>query len=315
MTPVSPNSAAPEFAIFGDPSWEQFQLTIRIENAGTRAGLAIAVTATPTSSLALVAWVDEGQRKLRIVTHTGNVENELASAPMPDGVVAPYTLQLLAFDDELQAQINSITVKAPRGEFRAGRLALATQGAASFSTLTVDGIDAYRFEFTASRYDDFAVHIGSFGGALTPVESLASPAKTIGQLLTAQAKFDDWLASLALPLRATVDRLEICVHRDQQGGDLLLIESPEPLPLGGDVTVTMFREGSGGFESIQPIIIVSDASQCRSLVIPIGFGGTPIALGPGTYRIGFSLDRVRYRASTPDTDSNLRQTESLILSV
>ncbi len=94
-----------------------------------------------------------------------------------------------------------------------------------------------------------------------------------------------------------------------------MIESPEPLPLGGDVTVTMFREGSGGFESIQPIIIVSDASQCRSLVIPIGFGGTPIALGPGTYRIGFSLDRVRYRASTPDTDSNLRQTESLILSV
>ncbi|MGH7622211.1 MAG: hypothetical protein ACREMU_07715, partial [Gemmatimonadaceae bacterium] len=194
MTPVSPNSASPEFAIFGEPSWEQFQLTARIEDAGSQAGIAIAVTATVTSSLALVAWIDEGQRKLRIVTRTGSVENELAAAALPDGMVAPYTIELLAFDDQLQARVGNVTLSAPRNEFRAGRLALAALGPASFSTLTVDGIDAYRFEFISSRYEDFAAHIGSFSGSPAALDSLAAPTKTISQLLTAQARFDDWIA-------------------------------------------------------------------------------------------------------------------------
>jgi hypothetical protein len=260
-----------------------------------------------TSSLALIAWIDEDQRKLRIVTRTGSVENELAAASLPDGVVAPYSLQLFAYDDQLQARVGNVTVSAPRGEFRAGRLALSAQGPASFSTLTVDGIDAYRFEFIASRYDDFAAHIGSFRGAPVALDSLVAPAKPISELLTAQAGFDDWIAALALPLRATVDRLEISTHRGAQGVDLFLIESPEPLPLGGDVSLGMFREGTGGFESIQPIIVVLDKSQCRSLVIPMGAGGG--------YRCGFWLDRARYRASAPDNDSNLRQSASLAFSM
>ena len=314
MTPVNPSSASPEFAIFGDPSWQQFHLTTRIENAGSRAGVAIAVTATPTASLALVTWVDETQRKLRIVTRTGFIENELATAPLTDSLTAPYTLELFAFDDQLQARIGSVTVSVPRQEFRAGQLALAAQGPASFSTLTVDGIDAYRFEFTSSRYDDFTAHIGSFRGAL-PLQSLTPPAKTIAQLFSAQTKFDDWISTLALPLRASVDRLEISIHRAGQNSDLLLIESPEPLPLGGDVSPAMFRQGTGGFESIQPIFVVPDDSQSRALVIPMGPGGLPIALTPGKYRLAFRLDRVRYRASTPDPNSNLRQAASLILAL
>jgi hypothetical protein len=315
MTPVTSANAAPEFAIFGEPSWQQFQLTARIEKAGSRAGVAIAVTTTVSSSLALVAWIDEGQRKLRIVTRTGNAENELAAAALPDGLVAPYTLQLFAYDDELQARVGSVAVSALRGEFRAGRLALAAQGPAAFSTLTVDGIDAYRFEFTASRFDDFAAHIGSFGGTVTPLDFLAAPAKTIAQLLAAQAKFEDWISELAMPLQTTVDRLTISAHKGTPGVDLLLIESPEPLPVGRDVSLGMFREAGGGFESIQPIIVFLDESQCRTLVIPMGSGGVPIVLAPGGYRFGFRLDRVRYRAATPDTDSNLRTGASVRFTV
>jgi hypothetical protein len=313
LTPVNP-SVFPEFAIFGDPAWEQFQLTTRIENAGSRAGVAIAVTATPTTSLALIAWVDETQRELRIVTRTGLVENELASAALPDTLTAPYTLQLFAFDDEVQARLGSVVVSALRQEFRAGQLALAAQGPGAFSSLTVDGIDAYRFEFTASRYDDFAAHIGSFRAPVA-LESLTPASKTIAQLFAAQTKFDDWISALALPLRASTDRLEISIHRAGQNADLLLVESPEPLPLGEDVSLGMFRELNGGFESIQPIVVVPDASRSRALVIPMGAGATPIALTPGKYRLVFTLDRVRYRSSTPDTDSNFRQGVPLVLTL
>jgi hypothetical protein len=75
----------------------------------------------------------------------------------------------------------------------------------------------------------------------------------------------------------------------------------------------MFRRGAGGAQSIQPVVVLDD-SQSRALVIPMG-ATAPIALAPGQYRLGFSLDRVRYRASTPDTDSNLRQAASLVLTV
>jgi len=284
MTPVNPTGESPQFAIFGDPSWQQFQLTTRIESAGSRAGVAIAVTAAPTTSLALVTWVDESQRKLRIVSQSGLVENELAAAGLPDALTAPYTLELSAFDDQLQARVGSVSVSAPRQAFRSGQLALAAQGPASFWSLTVDGIDAYRFEFTTSRYDDFAAHIGSFR-EVVPVQSLSPPAKTIPQLFAAQTTFNDWISKLAIPLRATVDRLEISIHRTGQNADLLLIESPEPLPLGGDVSVSMFRRGAGGAESIQPVVVVLDDSQSRALVIPMG-ATAPIALAPGQYRLG-----------------------------
>jgi hypothetical protein len=120
--------------------------------------------------------------------------------------------------------------------------------------------------------------------------------------------------TLALPLRATVDRLEMGVHRAGPDADLLLIESAEPLPLGGDVSLAMFRLGFGGAESIQPVFVVLDDSQTRALVIPVG-ATAPIALTPGQYRLGFSLDRARYRASTQDAQSNLSQAASLVLTL
>jgi hypothetical protein len=55
---------------------------------------------------------------------------------------------------------------ASRDDLRQGRLALAAQGPASFASLIVDGIDAYRYEFVTSRFTDFAAHIKSFRGVV-----------------------------------------------------------------------------------------------------------------------------------------------------
>lgn len=313
LKPVSPNPAVTQFALFGDDSWEHFRVTTDLDPAGGRAGIAIAVTIVAGVSQELIVWVDGAQQKLVLARRSGDVETEITSAVLPTGTTAPYALEIQAFDDEVQAQIGETRVAADRQDLRAGRLALAAEGSVSFSSLMVDGLDAYRFEFMTSRFDDFSAHIGSFSGSSLAWESLAPPSQTIAQLLTSKPQFDAWITALALPLRTTVERINISVHRSGQEIDLILVESPEPLPLGQDITLEIFQKGSGGTETLVSIVIKLDGSQTRALVVPVASDGTAQSIAAGEYRFQFGLDRPRYRAAVPDNDSNLRQIASLAL--
>jgi hypothetical protein len=136
---------------------------------------------------------------------------------------------------------------------------------------------------------------------------LAAPAKSVAQLLQSAAPFDQWVTAFALPLGNALERVELSAHRHGSNADFLLIESPEPLPLGGDVTIILYRHGAGNTEILAPVIVVSDASQSRSLIVPVAAGGVPVSLAPGDYHIDFALNRSRYAASTVDGDSNYEQ--------
>ena len=127
---------------------------------------------------------------------------------------APYALEVSAFDDQVRAQIGGTVATASRDDLRQGRLALAAQGPASFASLIVDGIDAYRYEFITSRFTDFAAHIASFNGTVPNLDSLAAPSRTIAQLLQSGATFDQWVTSETLPLAASLKSIEISAHRD-----------------------------------------------------------------------------------------------------
>ena len=285
LAPANPGPV--RFAVFGESSWEHVQIEARIDDPGARAGVAIAVDATSS----MVIWIDETQRRLRIVTRTGDTETEVGSAGLSGQ--APYILSVAAYDDDVRAAVGPVEVSAPRGTRRAGRVAFVAEGAAVFSSVHVDGLDAYRFEFTASRFDDLAAHVGSFSGAVQEVKSLAPPAQSVAAMLAANATFDQWVTGFALPLRTVVDRLEISRHTT----GFLLVESPDPL--GPDVAVTFSQGGTD-----QSITLVRDSAGRRILVFP----STSTA---GDCALTFRIDRPRYRASTADSDSNLRASASV----
>jgi hypothetical protein len=178
----------------------------------------------------------------------------------------------------------------------------------------VDGLVAYRFEFVTSRFDDFLAHIASFR-ALTSLNGFAAASMSLQQLLLTSAGFDTWTSALAIPLRAEVERLEIGVQRSHDGVTALLVESPERLPLGLEVTLRIFRTEAGGSETLMPSISVLAGTQCAAFIVPVAADGSPTFLATGTYRLEFSLDRIRYRALVTDDDSNLRQVASLTLTV
>jgi hypothetical protein len=172
-------------------------------------------------------------------------------------------------------------------------MALVTQGPASFASLRVDGLDAYRFEFVTSRYDDFASHIGSSGGEVGEVQSLAAPTRSVAELRTANARFSEWIAALAIPLRAEPRRLEISSH----ASGLFLIESPEPL--GPDIAIKVFQNAAE-----QPSLTLVDETASRMLVVC----DAPVT---GDIRLEFRVDRSRYRSMLADSQSNLQETASV----
>jgi len=60
--------------------------------------------------------------------------------------------------------------------------------------------------------------------------------------------------------------------------------------------------------------VLLDGGQCRALVVPCA--PAPIGaltLPPGRYRVDLAIDRPRFRAATPDSDSRLRQHASIDL--
>ena len=80
--------------------------------------------------------------------------------------------------------------EADRGEVREGRVALVTDGAASFDTLLVDGLDLFAVGFATSRYASFSEHIASRAATVAvhaPDGMGAPPVRTPAEVLADDA--------------------------------------------------------------------------------------------------------------------------------
>ena len=260
----SPADNIRRLALFGDSDWNHVQIYTTVDPQGGQAGIAVGVAGLAGGTRALLAVVDEGADRLRIIERRQGSTTEISAAPLEEGTLAPFALQVLAYDDRLQARVGETIVEAPRGEAREGRLALVAQGGGSFQDLAVEPLDAYRFYFHSSRYNSFEEHIASFGGgnfglgvlsfaALgqddpTAVATLLSETRPQIEMLMAadadlelrQRLFDLWLQTLLIPVAEEAKRLSLSrIVDDTDRTHLLLLESPEPLPFSRDVSLML----------------------------------------------------------------------------
>jgi hypothetical protein len=120
--------------------------------------------------------------------------------------------------------------------------------------------------------------IGSSAGDVGWLQLLAAPVPTRAELRSANAMFSEWVAALAIPLRAEPRRLEISWH----DSGFFLIESPEPL--GRDVTVRLFENSA----ERQTLTLVDETASRMLLVCDTS--------AAGDIRLEFRLDRTCYRA-------------------
>ena len=200
------------------------------------------------------------------------VDTDLASGPLAGD--APYLLEVTAFDDEVRARVGRSEVVAPRNAFRAGRMALVAQGPASFASLRVDGLDAYRFEFMTSSYDDFAGHVGNWEGKSASFSHLRQPRTPRPNFVMQTRASPNGLRHLRYRFAPT-RRLEISSH----ASGMFLIESPEPL--AADVSIRLFQNSAE-----KPSLTLADETASRMLIVC----DAPLT---GDIRLEFRLDRSR----------------------
>jgi len=274
-------------AQFGEPDWLHYEVQLRIAALGTRAGIALALTGTS----ALAIWLDA--TTLHIASRTGAQETELATAPV--GAAPALTLSVTAYDDTIVATAGTARLSVPRGDAREGRLALLAEGAASFASLRVDGLDAWRAEFDISRFDDFATHVGSFGGTVRRLPAIGTPAATVAELAGRGAPFSEWVAALGIALQQDLETLDIGLH----ASGVLVIESPEPF--GGDLRITLRQGGSD-----LPARLVADAHGVAFLLVP----DAPLV---GDVELEFGISLQRYRTANADGTSHLVQSHTLAI--
>ena len=343
-------------AIFGESDWNHIRVNTTVDPADATAGIGITVTGMGTSVAAgvtaLIDARDASQPILRLADAAGATLAE-ANLPGPPDAAAPWSLEVVAFDDQIRALVGEVTVQAARGAAREGRLSLVTTGGARFAGLSVEAIDAHRFHFTASRYRDLANHVGTFSGTTnTFPATVAMPSATFTAMLAAippvmdasadpearQRLFDQWIAALALAVRPQPDALEITRLVRNGLTEALLLESDEPLPFADDLSLTMSQvvgseigDGIGERPLVDsnldpnpsrasiparqqiviklPIVVLTDGTQNRALVIPADAGaGGPSALPPGEYQLDWTLARSRFRSDQPHPDATLRAT-------
>jgi len=250
-----------QFAELGDTTWDHVTATVALAPGDGVAGVALAVDGAPHVDRAVYAVIERtvGAATLRLVERRAGVDQVLGMAPVD---LAAGEIVLTGFDDRWRAQVGEVKLEAPRDDLRAGRAALVATAPAGVAAIEVHAVDAYRAAVATSRWRTFAEHVGSFtghthrwdpaelGGAATTVGALLSA--TIGQIQTVMAPggaaeardrlFDRWLEQLVLPARGRVDRVEITRYVVGDETVAFLIESPEPLPVGDDITATLRHE-------------------------------------------------------------------------
>jgi hypothetical protein len=251
---AGPLAGRRHYAVVGEAGWDHLQLRAEMDPAGDAIGLAVAVAGLPRVERALLALVDAAGGQLRLQARRGGATVDLATVPLPTLPAGPVALELLVFDDRVRARVGEAVVDAERGDLRDGQVAVVVQGAGRCTALHVDGLDAHVSQFATSRYAGFVEHIGSWDGVLSPRPGDAAAvaalrAATGGEIPAAMAPgadpqlrqrlFDRWIGELAIPLSRGVDRVTLAACADAAGTQLMLLESPEPLPLSRDVRLAV----------------------------------------------------------------------------
>lgn len=315
------------YGAFGETGWEHFSLraTLRID-AGV-AGIVLGLQGPAPTASACIVRIDPAASTLRVIERVAGSERPLHE----QSIVAPadgvWDLRIDAYDDAWRVRLGSVDARVAKASVRRGRLALFASGSAHVDLLSVEGLDAFQFEFEASRWADFAAHVGSFDGRLKALPELAPATRTLQQLadaiaapptdadrLDVQRRFDDWASALAVPLTVRTDRLEISGRAEGQGVGLLLIESPEPFPVGEDIALTILKVEESGETAVAHRAML-DAGKTKALLVPVSTAGAAITLSPGHYRLHFKLRRARYRAGGATADGVLSADAAVELDV
>ena len=258
VAPGTPGGRA--YASCGDPSWDHLQVHTRVDlrNAAA-AGIAVGVGAGTPVSQAIVATIetDGVGHALVVRAVSGSAESELGRASID--ISGPALLSVIAFDDVVRATVGTVSVDGTRNAISEGRVALVADGVAAFAGIAVGALDIYSFEFITSKYGSFAEHIGSydgslpalaagaFGGTPSPVAAVvAANAAAVPPLMQASADpqarqtlFDTMVNALGVGLRKAP--LNVAVSRLTDGSGTLgfVLQSPEPVSLTRDVTLTL----------------------------------------------------------------------------
>lgn len=286
----SPTLGQRRYAVLGEVggAWDHATIRAAVNPAGGIAGVAVAVDGLPRVDRALLAVVDQSASRVVVLARRAGVTVEVASALLPASATAPYPLEVTAFDDRLRARVGAVVVDADRGDLRGGRVAVVLDGAGEVSELHVDALDAHATRTRTSRYATFEEHVRSWDGQVLPLPGdfaavpglLADTVPVLAELMTSdgdgqlrQRLFDEWVATLTLPLSTEVERVQLSAVREAAGVRLVLLESPEPLPLSRDVSLSMTHEVKG--PTAPP---------------PTGVGPALVAFAAG---VSFPRDRVR----------------------
>lgn len=309
-------------AIFGEASWRTARIVAAVDPRGGAAGIATAVAGSPAGQQAILFVVDQGTTSLRVLRRSAGGETELDSASLPPGLAAPFTLEVSAFEDAWDVAIGEVRLTVPREPAEQGRLALAVRGDGRVRQLRVEPLDAYGFEFVTSRYADFEAHVASWPGTVPELPEIAQATTSLGELLAStpvdvlmtrgadaaarQAAFDRWTTELAVALRRNIERLEVSRRLVTGGGtEILLIESPEPLPFSEDVRIQMVRIEADATRTPVATTLLSDAAENRAYLVPLSPAAVPEPLAPGAYEIMWTVSRTRYRSSATEPDATL----------
>lgn len=250
------------YASCGELGWDHLQVHTRVDLAGaSAAGIAVGVsdgTPVPSAVLATVE-PDGGGFSLVVRIRNGGKETEAGRAPVT--ISGSFPLEVLAYDDIVRARIGTTTVDAPRGTVRQGRVALVADGPATFAGIAVDALDIYTFEFATSKFASFATHLSSWDGTLPALNAgaLGAVPTPIATVLTAHATdlpglmaaatdpqerqraFDAIVSALGIGLRKNNITVTVTRLTDANGTFGLALESPEPISLTRDVTLTLIQ--------------------------------------------------------------------------
>jgi hypothetical protein len=250
------------YAGFGDPTWDHLQVHTRVDPRPAPAGIAVGITASGSHvQQAIIATVESAGGAFAVVlrARSGGTVTELARATVT--VTGPVLLDVTVFDDVVRAGVGDTTIDAPRGAIREGLVALVASGPAIFSGVSAGALSIYAFEFITSRFGSFFEHLqswdgklpvmatGAFGGVPATVASvLAANAGAIPGLMTAdadpqarQALFSKVVSALGIGLSKSPRVLTAARLTDATGTAGIVLQSPEPLALTSDVTLTLTR--------------------------------------------------------------------------
>jgi hypothetical protein len=272
------------YAVFGDNDWNHIQARVELDPEGQVAGMAVGVlTASVGVTTAMLALVDELNGMVKVQIWKNGILEEMQQTAIPANLSAPFHLDLIAYDDQLQVRLGDAVIVVERGANRSGQLAMVAQNGGSFKRLTVEALDGYRFYFQSSRFVSFEQHIQSTGsrtlviptGATTESESqiitdlFATTSAEMLQVMQPGADsairlnlFQRWAEALSIPQVQQPQTLFISRLQNESATLLLLFESPEPLRFSDELELVIKKEllqppplpGTVPFRALEPSI-------------------------------------------------------------